>query len=63
MAEWLHDFWLDEQGQDLIEYSLVITFILLTCAAFVYSGTPIVNSLWIKANTQLVSANSVASGN
>ena len=39
MAQWLHDFWLEEEGQDLIEYSVMITFIAVTCLAFVFSGT------------------------
>jgi Flp pilus assembly pilin Flp len=62
MAQWVHSFWLEEQGQDLVEYSLVITFILIACVAFVYSGTPVVNGLWIKENSDLVAANSVATG-
>ena len=63
MVPWLHSFWLDEQGQDLIEYSLVVTFIVIACAALVYSGTPIVNGIWLKVNTQLIAANANASGN
>ena len=31
MALWLHNFWLEEEGQDLIEYSLLITFIAIAC--------------------------------
>ena len=62
MAQWLHNFWLETQGQDMVEYALVITFIVITCAALVFSGTPIVNGLWIKENSDLVSANSTAGG-
>jgi Flp pilus assembly pilin Flp len=62
MALWLHDFWLEEEGQDLVEYSLLLTFIAFTCAALVFSGTPYVNGIWIKENANLVSANSTASG-
>ncbi len=62
MVQWLYNFWLEEGGQDLIEYALVIFFIAVACLAFAYSGTPYVNGLWSKENSDLVSANSAASG-
>ena len=31
-------FWRDEQGQDLVEYSLLMTFIAIAVMAFVESG-------------------------
>ena len=33
MAAYLYQFWREEDGQDLIEYSLLITFIAIACAA------------------------------
>ncbi|MGA2270427.1 MAG: Flp family type IVb pilin [Bryobacteraceae bacterium] len=62
MAQWLYNFWLEEDGQDLIEYSLLITFIAIACAALIGSGRPAVNSIWTQANNQLGSASAVASG-
>ena len=58
----LFDFWQDETGQDLIEYSLLITFIALACMALLGSGRPATNAIWATANTQLVAANSAAGG-
>jgi len=62
MPEWLHKFWLEEEGQDLIEYSLLITFIAIACLALVGAGRPSVNQVWIQANSELVVANIVAAG-
>jgi len=59
MESLLH-FWRDESGQDLIEYSLLITFIAIACLALVGAGRPSVNAIWIGTNTQLTSANSAA---
>jgi Flp pilus assembly pilin Flp len=60
MAAYLHNFWQEEDGQDLIEYSLLITFIAIACAAVLGAGRPAVNSIWIGTNNQLAQANSVA---
>jgi Flp pilus assembly pilin Flp len=52
MAAYLHDFWQEEDGQDLIEYSLLITFIAIACAAIVGAGRPAVNTVWTGATTK-----------
>jgi Flp pilus assembly pilin Flp len=62
MAAYLHNFWQEEDGQDLIEYSLLITFIAIACAAIIGAGRPAVNNIWIASNNQLSQANSVAGG-
>jgi Flp pilus assembly pilin Flp len=62
MAPWLHKFWLEEEGQDLIEYSLLITFIAIACLALIGAGKPAVNGIWTQANSKLASGNSTASG-
>ena len=62
MAAYLLNFWQEEDGQDLIEYSLLITFIAIACAAIVGAGRPAVNSIWQSSNNQLAHANAVAAG-
>ena len=62
MAAFLHNFWRDEKGQDLIEYSLLITFIAIACAAIMGAGRPAVNSIWTGTNNELSQANGVSSG-
>jgi Flp pilus assembly pilin Flp len=59
---YLHNFWQEEDGQDLIEYSLLITFIAIACAAIVGAGRPAVNNIWQNGNNQLAHANAAAVG-
>ena len=63
MAAFFSNFWREECGQDLIEYSLLITFIAIACLALVGSGRPAVNSIWQAGNNQLTQANGQAGGN
>jgi Flp pilus assembly pilin Flp len=57
----LNMFWQDEQGQDLIEYTLLVAFVCLaTAALFVNSGGSL-SGIWISANSQLGTANTSAS--
>ena len=51
----------DEQGQDLIEYTLLMAFVALASAAiFINAGTQI-KGIWSASNTQLTAANVAAS--
>ena len=61
MAEYLFNFLREESGQDLIEYSLLITFIAIACAAMLGAGRPAVNSIWQTGNSHLTKANTAAS--
>ena len=57
----LRQFIKDEQGQDLIEYTLLLAFVCLaTSALFVSSGGSL-SGIWTSANSQLVTANTSAS--
>ena len=58
----LLQFALDEQGQDLIEYSLLITFIAIACLAFIPSGQPATRAVWQTANSEISTANAIALG-
>jgi Flp pilus assembly pilin Flp len=60
MTQWLSRFWLDEEGQDLIEYSLLICFIAIATMWIMGSGRPIVNAIWTGANTTISTANTSA---
>ncbi len=51
----------DEQGQDLIEYTLLMAFIALASAAVFISAGSSVNKIWGSASTQLSNAASTAS--
>jgi Flp pilus assembly pilin Flp len=60
MKAFITNFVKEEQGQDLIEYTLLIAFVALASAAiFIGTGNSI-NGIWTGANTQLSAANGVA---
>ena len=46
----------DEEGQDLIEYTLLMAFIALASAAIFISAGSSVNSIWQNASNQLSNA-------
>lgn len=56
----LQCFLCEGSGQDLVEYSLLLAFVVLASAAlFVGAGVQI-GGIWSMANTQLVNANAAA---
>lgn len=50
----------DEQGQDLIEYTLLIGLILLASAALVIAGGGNIQSIWAATTNELVAANAAS---
>ena len=56
------NFWRDEQGQDLIEYSLLMTFIAIAVMAFVQSGKTAIQGIWTTGNSQVAAANALVAG-
>jgi len=61
MKNLLIGFVRDEQGQDLIEYTLLLAFVCLASAAlFIQAGSSLAG-IWGDANTILANANTVAS--
>ncbi len=51
----------DEQGQDLIEYTLLLAFVALASAALFIGAGNSVSGIWSVTNSQLVAANTSAS--
>jgi Flp pilus assembly pilin Flp len=61
MPEALSYFVQNEEGQDLIEYTLLLAFVCLAATGlFVNSGKSI-SGIWTAANSRLVVANTAAS--
>ncbi len=50
------NFLRDEQGQDLIEYTLLLAFVALASAALFIGAGASVKTIWQAANTQLSTA-------
>lgn len=57
----LKHFIRDEQGQDLVEYTLLLAFVALASAALFIGAGGSVSQIWATANTQLGAAASAAS--
>ncbi len=51
----------DEQGQDLIEYTLLLAFVALASAALFIGAGRSVSGIWSVTNSRLVAANTSAS--
>ena len=58
---YLRRFWNDEQGQDLIEYTLLMAFVALASAALFIGAGGSIKGIWSVSNSQLEAANSQAS--
>jgi len=48
--------WRQEQGQDLIECTLMLAFVALASAALFASAGSSINQIWSKTNSQLSTA-------
>ena len=51
----------DEQGQDLIEYTLLLAFVCLASAALFIGAGNSLQAIWNTANQTISNANSAAS--
>jgi len=50
----------DEQGQDLIEYTLLMAFVALASAALFIGAGGSISGIWSQTNTSLVTANTTS---
>ncbi len=60
MIELLKNFWREEEGQDLIEYALLLAFVALAAAAIFIGAGQELAGIWSTTNLVLSNANSVA---
>lgn len=49
-------FWNEEEGQDLVEYTLLLAFVALASAALFIGAGGEVSQIWTTANKQLNNA-------
>ena len=61
MKQTIKNFLHDEQGQDLIEYTLLMAFVALASAALFLGAGGNISGVWTSGNTQLSTANTSAS--
>lgn len=57
----LKEFIKNEEGQDLIEYTLLLSFVCLATAALFVSSGGSLSGIWTSANSDLSVANTSAS--
>ena len=60
MKTFIKNFLIEEQGQDLIEYTLLMAFIALASAAIFVNAGGSISGIWGSANTQLANAATAA---
>jgi Flp pilus assembly pilin Flp len=58
MKQILFSFLADDQGQDLIEYTLLMAFVALASAALFIGAGGSIKGIWSTTNSQLAAANS-----
>jgi Flp pilus assembly pilin Flp len=61
MMRLVRTFWKEDQGQDLIEYTLLMAFVALASAALFLGAGGSISGIWSTSNSQLVAANSMSS--
>ena len=57
----LRNFWKEEEGQDLIEYTLLMAFVALASAALFLGAGGSIKGIWSVTNSQLAAASTQAS--
>ena len=57
----LRRLWNDDQGQDLIEYTLLMAFVALASAGLFIGAGGSISGIWSVSNSQLGAANTSAS--
>ncbi len=61
LGKTLIEFLNDEQGQDLIEYTMLLAFVCLGSAVLFIGAGRSVSGIWTAANSRLTAANTSAS--
>jgi Flp pilus assembly pilin Flp len=54
-------FWEEEQGQDMVEYSLLLAFIALAAVGLLTGVKTQIKGIWSTINSTLASTNAAAS--
>ena len=61
MTTLLRNLWNDDQGQDLIEYTLLMAFVALASAALFISSGKSISQIWSTTSAQLSNAATASS--
>jgi pilus assembly protein Flp/PilA len=61
MKEFLNRLWHEEDGQDMVEYSLLLGFIALAAIALISTAGGSITTIWTNISTNLASAATASS--
>ena len=61
MRTYIYNLWCDEEGQDLIEYTLLLAFVALASAALMTNAGRSVKTIWTAGSNTLSAAAIAAS--
>ena len=61
MKHLLNAFWCEEEGQDMVEYALLLAFIALAAVGLLTGVKTQLSGLWSTINSTLASTNTAAS--
>ena len=61
VLRFLSQFWAGDDGQDLVEYTIIIAVFVLLLFSFAGYLSPYISAMWTSGNNQLASANTSAS--
>jgi pilus assembly protein Flp/PilA len=53
MKQWIQDFWLEETGQDLIEYALMAGFVAVAAGAVMPAVSTSISTIFSKVQSVL----------
>ena len=62
MTQFLLGLWRDENGQDLIEYTLLLAFMMFCTVAMIGFGGSSIKGIVSTSNSQIAAGNTMASG-
>lgn len=58
----LRNFFREEEGQDLVEYTLLLAFVALASAALLVTASNSIHNIWNTAGDRLQDADDAANG-
>ena len=56
MKQWIRDFWLEENGQDLIEYALMAGFVAVAAGAVMPTVSTSISTIFSKVQSVLTAS-------
>jgi Flp pilus assembly pilin Flp len=60
MVQFMRNLWLEDEGQDLIEYTLLIAFLALATASFLGMGNNAIRGIVYTSNSQITAGSQFA---